>query len=352
MTWINFNEVKQQGDFLGLLNHFSITGKQTGDEVRIPCPFHDDHNPSCGVNIADNKFNCFSCGQHGNILDFATLMSDGDPQDNQDLRAGAKLVMDVCGISTPRSPKTRRRARQVNQEGCATKSNIKPVQAEFGGSETVSNKPLTFELSLDSEHDFFDHNGICGEQIETFGLGFCSKGSMAGRIAIPIHNESGELVAYVGRWADKKMPEDADKYKFPTGFKKSLVLYNLHRFLGLQTTHITSKHIVLVEGFWSVQRLHRLGIAAVAVMGTSVSSEQIALLQASTFMGSIGAVFTTSVLWTLIHTQYEAYYLSLIFVMGLLFGYIRQKTGSLFIPILLHMAANFVATFQMYLLQP
>ena len=39
------------------------------------------------------------------------------------------------------------------------------------------------------------------------------------------------------------------------------------------------EHIVLVEGYWSAIRLHALGVPVVALMGWSVSPEQIALLR-------------------------------------------------------------------------
>ena len=66
------------------------------------------------------------------------------------------------------------------------------------------------------------------ETIAEFGLGFCSNGSMKGRVVIPIHNSEGKLVAYAGRWPGAP-PEDTPKYKLPFGFKKSLELFNLHR---------------------------------------------------------------------------------------------------------------------------
>ena len=94
---------------------------------------------------------------------------------------------------------------------------------------------------------------------------------MNGRIAIPIHNEKGELVAYAGRWPGNKPPKGEEKYKLPPGFKKNLVLFNLHRVLG-------SKHLAVVEGYWSVFRLHKLGIRAVALMGLSLSKRQEELL--------------------------------------------------------------------------
>jgi DNA primase len=73
--------------------------------------------------------------------------------------------------------------------------------------------------------------GIPPELVERFGLGFCARGSMAGRVAIPIENVEGELVAYAGRWVgtDAELPAGEEKYKLPKGFQKSLELWNLHR---------------------------------------------------------------------------------------------------------------------------
>ena len=111
------------------------------------------------------------------------------------------------------------------------------------------------------------------EVAETFGLGYCSRGMMKGRICIPIHNEAGELVAYAGRWpADAGWPEGEEKYKLPTGFRKSHVLF------GLERVSPGYEGCMLVEGFFSVFHLNALGVPAVALMGCSMSDEQIELL--------------------------------------------------------------------------
>lgn len=45
--------------------------KRTSKGIDICCPFHGDHNPSCGVITSHEEkypmgtFNCFSCGEHG-----------------------------------------------------------------------------------------------------------------------------------------------------------------------------------------------------------------------------------------------------------------------------------------------
>jgi DNA primase len=49
------------------------------------------------------------------------------------------------------------------------------------------------------------------------------------------------------------------------------VLFNYHRVVGAQ-------HLVIVEGYWSVFRLHALNVPAVALMGTNLSEIQVKLL--------------------------------------------------------------------------
>ena len=59
-----------------------------------------------------------------------------------------------------------------------------------------------------------------------------------------------------------------------------------------------------------------------------------------------GAVVATSVLWSLMHLQYDAYGILTVFAMGLLFGMARIRTGSLLVPMGLHAAVNLTATIQ------
>ena len=87
------------------------------------------------------------------------------------------------------------------------------------------------------------------------------------------NNIEGELVAYMGRWVGKEQPDDEPKYKLPKDFNKSLVLFNLHRVLAAR-----QNEVVLVEGVFDVIHLHELGIPAVALLGSSISDEQVALL--------------------------------------------------------------------------
>jgi DNA primase len=92
---------------------------------------------------------------------------------------------------------------------------------------------------------------------------------MHNRVVIPIHNEQGELVAYAGRTPGEP-PAGAGKYSFPPNFKKSKVLFNLHR-----AREYAAEGLIVVEGFFTVFEFwQRNSKNVVALMGSSMSTEQ------------------------------------------------------------------------------
>ena len=115
------------------------------------------------------------------------------------------------------------------------------------------NKPLKFRLEkLEREHPYLIERGLTLETIIDFGVGYCSKGMMAGRIAIPIHNPEGLVVAYAGRCLGE--PDgDTAKYKLPPGFRKSQELFNIDRAIK----EPPDTPLVLVEGFFGCMTLRR-----------------------------------------------------------------------------------------------
>ena len=137
--------------------------------------------------------------------------------------------------------------------------------------ERKVNKPLTFELkNLDPDHEWFEERGILPETVKHFGLGLQEKGkTIPNRIAIPIHDHLGQLVAYCGRAIEKSQTRIEGKYKLPTNFIKSEVVYNLHR------QQRETKVLILVESFISVWKLHQMGFpCTVAIMGSQLSASQ------------------------------------------------------------------------------
>ncbi len=63
-------------------------------------------------------------------------------------------------------------------------------------------------------------------------------------------------------------------------------------------------------------------------------------------LGNLGAVLITSAVWASIHLQYELFEVVSIFLIGIILGYARIKTDSLYTPIILHALMNLAATVQ------
>lgn len=295
MTWVIFDTVRENLDFAEVLAHFQFQTKPNGqDQVKIHCPFHDDSNPSCSVNLKRKIWKCWSCKAKGNVLDFFARMEGFDPDTPRELRDAALLAVETFGIDggtretkSGNQPKVKAKpakrqkppagSAKVPKKRAASPKAKAPHSEPSAASERPVNTPLTFELQLDANHPYLAERGLTKRQIAEFGLGYAKRGSMKGRICFPVHNVDGELIAYSGRWVGDDLPDDTPRYLLPKGFEKSLVLYNLHRVLaeGVPET------VVIVEGFWSVLRLHAAGVPVISTFGASVSDAQADLLVAA-----------------------------------------------------------------------
>lgn len=63
-------------------------------------------------------------------------------------------------------------------------------------------------------------------------------------------------------------------------------------------------------------------------------------------LGEWGALLATSLLWALLHAQYQPFYLAQIVVLGVLFGWLRLRSGSTLLTIGLHAVVNLVSLLQ------
>jgi len=264
-NWIDFKELRQQLDFDKILQHYGVELKIRGGQHHgfCPLPFHNGkkNSPSFSANIKRGIWQCFGCGQKGNALDFAILMEGGNPKNGEDVRRVASQL-------------------QERFHGDLSGAKAPDESDESKNVDAIINAPLDFELKgLDAKHPYLFGRGFSEETINRFGLGYCSRGLLAKRIAIPLRNREGKLVGYAGRLVDEKaVSEENPKYRFPGrrkrrevvhDFRKSLLLYNAHRI----TRPVDD--VVVVEGFPSVWWLTQAGIAeVVSPMGANCSKEQ------------------------------------------------------------------------------
>ncbi|MGN6310515.1 MAG: lysostaphin resistance A-like protein [Xanthobacteraceae bacterium] len=64
------------------------------------------------------------------------------------------------------------------------------------------------------------------------------------------------------------------------------------------------------------------------------------------FLRPFGAILLSSLVWTAMHLQYDWFFFGEILTIGMLFGYLRYRTGSTWLTIVLHGLNNLAATIQ------
>ena len=71
---------------------------------------------------------------------------------------------------------------------------------------------------------------------------------------------------------------------------------------------------------------------------------------ADLFLGVPGAILASSIVWTSLHLQYDWFFFGEVFCIGMWFGYIRYRSQSTWLTIVLHALNNSAAVVQSYVL--
>jgi len=279
--FVDFRAVKAAITMEQLLQHYGVLDqfKRTGDSLNGPCPIHKGSNPTqFRVSTTKNLWNCFSdCEHGGNTLDFITKM------EKCSIHAAALKAIEWFNLDPEAmaAGDDKADAAEQKESAPAAKPAARPAAVPKATPESnVANLPLKFRLDkLERNHTYLtEQRGLTPETIVDFGIGFCSKGMMADRIAIPIHNVKGEVVAYAGRFVGEP-PEGTPKYKLPPGFRKSQELFNLDRAIK----EPADKPLLIVEGFFDAMKIHDHGYRkVVSLMGSTLSSAQEELIRQHT----------------------------------------------------------------------
>ena len=61
-------------------------------------------------------------------------------------------------------------------------------------------------------------------------------------------------------------------------------------------------------------------------------------------LGVTGTIVVTSAIWAAIHVQYDWFGIGQVFCLGLLFGWVRARSGSLLLTMMMHALCNIAAT--------
>jgi DNA primase len=264
---VDFETVKQVS-ILDVLRRYGVQLKGRGawHYAKCPLPTHESktNNASFAVNVPGNYWLCHSdsCQRNNGNKKGGDVINLVQVLEKCSMREAAEKLAGWYGLNG--------NDKSSRKEGCKEKREKVDIPPE----DVKENKPLSFAgfKDLDPAHEYLRSRGIRITTAEEFGVGFFAGRSSVikdpYRIVIPVHNASGQLVAYVGRSLDLSSEE---RYHFPPGFFKTLELFNLHRAKG--------PYAVVVEGFFGCMRVHEYGFPCVGLMGSTLSEAQAKLLE-------------------------------------------------------------------------
>ncbi|MGA2577172.1 MAG: DNA primase [Bryobacteraceae bacterium] len=288
------DQLKSSVDIVKVIGEYVRLKKSGVSRYTGLCPFHSEKTPSFSVHVGHQFYKCFGCGASGDVLKFVMEF------EHVSFPEALKQLAERNGIPMPKraeyaDAETHLRGavsqiQELAQEafreqlgGAAgaearrylEKRGVSPeVSAQFGlGYAERSGRMLLRIL---------EKQGFTAEQMENSGLlGRRDDGSFydrfRNRLMFPIHSESGKVIGFGGRALD---PADEAKYlnsaESPI-YKKSAVLYNLHRAKeGIRK----AERSVLVEGYMDAIGVFAAGVReVVASCGTSLTAQQVQALR-------------------------------------------------------------------------
>jgi DNA primase len=290
-------QVKEANDIVDVVGGY-LPLRRVGPTFKGICPFHDDHRPSFDVDPRRQRYRCWSCGEHGDVLTFVQKF------DRVTFAEALELLARRAGIlleKTAVSPQARTRALMLDSvrwsaqqyHDCLLKSPLaegaRAYLRERGlTSDTIARYQLGFAprtgdwlvrraesagLSL----PLLEQVGMIAPS--TQGSGYYDR--FRDRVQFPIRNERGQTVGFGGRiLPNSPLSSRAAKY-YNTGdtplFKKSEQLY------GVDEARVAAEktgYLAVVEGYTDVLMAHQAGILpVVATMGTALNARHVQKLR-------------------------------------------------------------------------
>lgn len=170
--FLDFAELKELVSFSQAIDLLGLQMKQSGVQWRSACPTCKGSDRSLVVTEGRGFF-CFTKHAGGDVIAFAAHIRDCSAKE------AAQFLADGINHSSPTVP-----------------------QKEVGADEVKGFTALTY---LENDHAAVKAIGFDIEFCKKHGIGYAGKGILRGTVAIPLRDEDGILLGYLGI-EDAKLP--------------------------------------------------------------------------------------------------------------------------------------------------
>lgn len=287
-------KVAEAADIVSVVTERGVQLKQTGSNYKGLCPFHSEKTPSFSVNAQQGFFHCFGCSAGGNAIQFVQQydrLSFVEALTELAERFGVPLEKKASSFqnkSEDRVMQALDRAAQFYHNFLLHQPLAAPAR-EYLEKRSVPQSILqTFQMGF-APNDWqvlFQHlMGQGFKQNELLQAGLVKISQKSGRpydvfrhrILFPIRDMRGRCIGFGGRQIDPNTPPKYLNSAESKYYHKSQVLYGFYE--GREAIR-KDRHLILVEGYLDVTRLHEFGFQqAVATCGTSLTAEHLRFAQ-------------------------------------------------------------------------
>ena len=288
MAWDNFiDELKMQVNIVDVVGR-EVSLKKAGANYKGLCPFHSEKTPSFMVNEEKQIFNCFGCGEKGDVIKFVQSYYKLSFMD---------AVEKLCGEYGIRMPERRQsgprkdysRYYEINAQAARFFYNSLGTRGNPGlaylrkrglSRETITKFGLGYAPA--SGTALVDHLRSCKvTDEEILRLGLANQGQSGlydkfrDRVIFPIINTQDKVIGFGGRAIGDVKPKYLNSPESEIFLKKN----NLYG-LNFTKNEISSEgRAIIVEGYMDVISLYQSGIHNVAAsLGTALTPNQAKLL--------------------------------------------------------------------------
>jgi DNA primase len=289
------SQVRAAADMVAEVSRYTDL-KRTGVQMMGLCPFHDERSPSFSVDPQNKLYNCFGCGEKGDIFGFVM------EKEGLGFSEAVETLADRYGVEIKRE--------QEDPRAEARRQARQRLQQLLERAAAYYSKYLWESKEAEKARDYLAGRGLSEQTLKEFGVGFAPSawdkilvaGQQAGfnvremhdvglvqrsrqgqeydrfraRIMFPIRDARGRTVGFGGRATrDDQKPKYVNTAETDF-FKKNEILYGLDR---ARASMAKANRALVVEGYTDVLALHQAGLdSAVGVMGTSITTKQVETL--------------------------------------------------------------------------
>lgn len=282
-------DIKRAVNILDLVGE-TVSLRKTGRAYQGMCPFHNnERTPAFAVFPDNGTWYCFgACGRGGDVISFVMQ------RDNLPFQEAVRVLAARAGIALPEdAPDLLRRyellkaAASIYHDLLMDKNNIHILQYMTTGRGIAEKSISDFNVGLSYSAgqclvDALLKQGFSVDECIASGVAYFSKEGylydlFQDRIMFPICDPQGHVLGFGGRAVRMgQQPKFLNSHNNDI-FDKSACLFGIdHAWQSIRKTNCA----LLVEGYFDVIACHQMGFDnTVAVMGTSLSEDQVRILK-------------------------------------------------------------------------